>query len=481
MDLRAGAFIKQTIEFLFSSPQLISRIFWRSEKDVMDVESQSHAFPHTFEDEVFSCAQQRKSADLAESPCSPDVQSISSTADGKTGDDGNAQPTTQYAKGSCHVALHKETPEHECLALLITETMIEKIQDVIDDSQELQSHERRYNQIEREVSKAQDVLDCARDDLASQGSEDKARDIQQVIDRQETLLSELHRRKDELSSRLEIFRSNLGYSQEASQTFFENALGKTGLLTLPKVGTPDTDESPEPDHGSDTGMSQSDVDSVSATELLGRATLEKLVTLSQDFAEAQEMFTGMEAKYIRDEAMYNEAVAEGEEVPTRSEFDCMFLKYQMGLTTYLIDTEKEYEEERANAIALGAIASDWGTPSEYGSITAETTPENDLIKAAGRDYTNVLAWIDNVPDQFDEAALDRMDIDSWDVKTAVDSSVGEDAVDERLFPFETVPETPSVDDWDARPVEISDSISLIDFGEITGKNIRRWQDQVGHR
>ena len=441
----------------------------------MDVESQSTILPQVFEDEAFRCMQDPASEHLAEFSFNQSTRSHSSNFHESTGDNDHAQSTPQYAQGSCQVVRHQETPENDCLALLITETMVEKIQEVIDDGQELQDFEKRYSQLGRKEIKAQRDLDHARDELATVASDNGTQGPQQdEVHRQEAVLSEIERQRDELRSRLEIFKSNVVYSQKSAQKFFEDALGAAGLLKLAEVDTHNIEESPEesPKSNSSPGNTviQSPTSPPSATELLGRATFEEVHKLSNNLAEAQQLYDGLEAKYAEDQVMYNEAVADGDDVPTRSEFDCMFLKYKMGLTTYLIDVEQKYEEERANAIALGVIASDWGTPSEYGSYSAETTPKNDLIKAARRDYTTVLAWMDDVPD------LGKAEM-------TVASNVSEDInlSDERLNHSESIPEPTSMDEWDAKPVEISDSISLIDFGEITGKNIRRWQNQVGHR
>ena len=468
MDIGAGAFLRRTITLVLSSSLLL--IFWRIEDKNKDIESQNMTLLRTLEDE--SGVVQNRDSDGPMTHAKPSsMRSICSINDRAVSDTESSQLPRNLADEPSRVIVHQETPEKECLAMLITDSMVSHIQEVIDDNEELKRHKKQFECIGNEIETAQDRVERARESLAAAADDQEYQDCQDVLDHQESILTKACEQRDELSPRLRIFEMNVTYAQKASQAYFEDILGKASLLKLPQDEVPQNDYAPMADMDHETTRASSKGDQAGgAEELLRRATDEKLTQLSQDFEEAQQLFSGMEAKYERDEAMYDEAVAEGEEVPTRSEFDRMFLKYKMGLTTYLIDIEQKYEEERANAIALGVVASDWGTPSEYGSYTAESSPENDIIKAAGRDYTTLLAWMDDVPN-LDKAGM------------AVNTDLGEDNTFsvERMIHSESIPEPTGMDEWDAKPVEISDSISLIDFGEITGKNIRRWQNQVGHR
>ena len=352
--------------------------------------------------------------------------------------------------------------------------MVSNVQDVIDDSHKIQKHEKDFAKIKRVVSAAEVRLDAAKYDLSEAQDEEESDRIQQIIDKHESTLNDACQRRDNIQRALKIIHIDLDCSTKASQEHIREALVEAGLLQIPEQGAQDdaADNASCSDRSSHTGNSGGTLPC--PEDLLARATYEKLITLSRDLTDAQRLFEDREINYDREEVDYNNCVANGDEVPSKSEFDRRMLFRDMRLTRYILDTEKAYDNERQKAIDLGIIGSRWGTPSEYGSEAAESSPENDIARAATLSYVAIEAWIDMVPFSSDEMASEATVVTACDSATARNLYHGsnEESTSDSMV---------DIDEWDAKTIEISDSISVAAFDTCNSKNIRRWQEMTGHR
>ena len=107
------------------------------------------------------------------------------------------------------------------------------------------------------------------------------------------------------------------------------------------------------------------------------------------------------------------------------------------LTGALIDAEAVFDQAQEDARAMKATRS---------TISEASCHESDL----------------SVPDEYggDDASEKRRAIDAWAANVIASSECSGDV---------------EVDDWDAGPVEMWDSVSVVDYGTYE-KQIVRWQD-----
>ena len=203
----------------------------------------------------------------------------------------------------------------------------------------------------------------------------------------------------------------------------------------------------EPDRHSGFGFVSWDSESSVGHELrrspqgaARRVAREKVEDCARYYFRGQAQFDDQQRHYEDNLAKYKRGVSDGEFTFPRSEFDRQMVVYSRDLTGALIDAEAAFENAREQARALHATDSTAGL-SYYGSHceTSFSSPVEHLASYnTMHDWSFVKAWRSNV-------------------------GAGEGNV-----------QPADVDEWDARTVEISDSLSAID-NERYARQVVRWQ------
>ena len=156
---------------------------------------------------------------------------------------------------------------------------------------------------------------------------------------------------------------------------------------------------------------------VGQEELQHQEAYDEFMERSQYLDNVQEKFDNQRDLYRENLAEYQEMVAAGTINMSRSDFDRRKVRYGQQLTRALIDAEEEFEEARERAKALGAVASDYGQEFYYGAEYEESWPENKVAEYnASCDWGFVKAWMSNIPDSTSQADVESVEIDDWDAK-----------------------------------------------------------------
>ena len=110
------------------------------------------------------------------------------------------------------------------------------------------------------------------------------------------------------------------------------------------------------------------------------------------------------------------------------------------VTRALIDAEEAFDAAKTYAQAVGATGSEYEPTNHFGSYEERMTDSQMASYNASTDFGDIFRWMADVPEMGD------------------------------FNEFEPV----EVDDWDAREIDQTDSISQIDFEEYR-KPIDQWQ------
>lgn len=482
MESRTGAFLKAILFNVLRSPKVLRSYLGTVKDHDHDLESQlSSSSDKTLcppQSQATNSTNSERFAPATHSfrRLSKGPEGIGSFLDREKTHPGNKTQQDRYDdeafRGAAPYADQSAIVVHEKTGVLccsLTRDMVSKVQKVTDSMHKLQHYKKQYHQIEANILTAQTSIKAAKEELTLSDDENKARFLQEMIDHQESALYQACQQRNALEPRLDIFRSNLHYAMTESHELFESCFGVSGLVDVPEASADDTDQTPVMGEYRASERDMPEADLPHSEELLGLATYEKLIKLNNEVDEIRSRFDNMPSKYEADLEEYTAAAANDEDEVTRSEFDRLFVGYEMNVTRYWIDMEKSCEVERANAVALGVIPAEWGTPSEYGSSCASSSTAEELSRAAKGTYTSVEDWRANMLRQSS-------------VATTMPAGTKQEywTLDDKVH-FEIVPEAEDTDKWDAVSVSMSDSISTFEAEEHRYHRIRHWQGITGHR
>ena len=411
MSKMASNIRQKLLSFLTVPSGFLTRLFWPRPHRNADIESQpSQASVISLRDNVRNHRPEKPAFDGPKSSQETHV----------SGDDEKLQKPSK-------VRANHRTIE-------ITDEMVEKMQIIVDSTQELTHHQSQYDAIERNITQLEISRARVMDELAQAQNAGNEQSLQQDIDQVEGSLNELYQQRDALGPRLKIFRANVTFGQSDFQSLFQGIFTAKGLLNVPK---PDVENVAIAGEATD-GMANHEDPLPSQDRSTNPDIHDKLAESWKEFANAQELFDNTSAKYTADEAAYADCIANGEDDTPRSEFDRMFVRYRMAVTRNLIEAEKAYDDQLAKAEAQGLVMSDCDNPSEYGSSMGYSSPEDEIERAGVRDYSSVNSWMDGLP------------------CSALAVSVATSNIVTELLEPET-----DVDDWECRTIDMSDSISIV--------------------
>lgn len=381
---------------------------------------------------------------------------------------------SQFTEGPARLVVVNDGSK-DCLALLLTETFVAKTRDLYEDSHHLSGKQGPLQQLRWDVQKAEASLRQVKESLERAESEEQADKLQELAEKRESELIESRHRKDDVEEGAELLQSRISASRIYTKWVLETAMGEANLLEAHRPLTPfivaDTEDDEDAseiynrrnsvsnddetqDAVQTSGVpSQQPVRSVTDTEAptnsedgladedsIRQAAWEDYNDKLTTFYQVQAIFDDRHQAYETQLAKFKNGVKMGIYNMSRSEFDRHRVQYGQKLTRALIEAEEAFDAAKAYAKALGATGSDYEQTNVYGGY-AESTPESEMASYnASRDHSNIYSWMIDIPES--------------------DHSNG----------FEPV----ELDDWDAKEVDQTDSISQIDFEEYR-KPIDQWQ------
>ena len=379
----------------------------------------------------------------------------------------------QFTEGPARFIIANDGTK-DCMALLVTDTLIANLHDLYEDSHHLSGKEGPLDYARREVRSLENSIDETNELIEVAENEEKFEELQGMLQRREVRLLKVRQRRDELDKGAKQLERNITSSKAHIQWVLDTAMKEADLLEPHKPLTPvtmtDTESNPECHEEAQqrtdkkTGIenqkhdqTQKVTDGVNPPgqhsvipvntddvpeelQLLRREAWESYDDTLVTMHKVQALFDNRQQSYETDLAEYQEGFASGIYDISRSEFDRSKIRYGQKVTRALMDAEEAFEAAKEHAQAVGAIGSDYDATTYY-SCYEESWPENQLASyIATKDWGYVHDWLAELP---------------------------------AITPEELDP--PELDDWYADEVDPADSISQIDFDECR-KDIDRWEN-----
>ena len=373
----------------------------------------------------------------------------------------------QFTEGPSRFSLAKDGPL-DCVALLINETFLAKLQDLFNEHRDLGLLEGSLHLAKKETSQLERLLQRAQESFETADSEEIENDCLKILEKNGPKLRQSRQWRDELEKEYELVKSNYELSTNHTRWVLETAMKDANLLE-PKKPLPailvrqeefesDERETNESEVSEDENeipgevmVPQSPGTSVesdhsefpqSPGDLERQEAYDHFVQLDIALDEVQDRFDNQKQNYRDQLAKYHEKCENGATGMKRSAFDRRSIQYGQQLTRALIDAEEDFEQARERAYCLGAIPSDYGREC-YGAEYEESWPENKTAEYnASCDWGHIHAWMDDIPNSTSGAYNELVEID----------------------------------EWGAEEVEINDSISMIDCEDYR-QAIDRYQRQ----
>lgn len=349
----------------------------------------------------------------------------------------------QFTAGPSRViAVHDGAKD--CLALLLTEQMVTEFSLILEEARGLEDAENSYR-------RAKHIATMAEIDLREDKAKYKAADTQtersninKQIDQQTSALNESIAHRNNLEQDVSIRKGNLKYTQNLFHSTFKRAFQEANIL---KESVPKPAGNPQGLEGVDEVMLDSGASSEihvddSPEQQARQAALDRIERTGRTLQIMQDGFDSREVDYRNELEVYEEAVFRGTTKVTRTVFEQYAVRTLQQRTRALIDAEAAHEQALAHGRDLGVIGNDYEQESNFVSDPSDGYREShDAIATATVDYDLIEAWTDQIVDAPDPNCDDMED----------------------------------VDDWDAKTVGMSDSVSVVDFTR-NRKRIDRWQE-----
>ena len=367
--------------------------------------------------------------------------------------------SSPYTDGETRMVLVKDG-EKDCWAMLLSLEMVDHINFAKQQSRAIAKREPAIDQAATEVLTLGVSIEDAEDIHNQIGGQEKEYS-QLKIDGLQVKLRQAIDRRDVLQEDIEPYQPGLECSKNITQRTVEDALEEVGLLDPPEPDSPsksraeDMDEAAQSYQGSEPSK---DDESVSMTEvpneedLLRRAACDELARSRQAQMDAQIAFDGKKEEYTQELMEFERVTADGKMDYTRSEFDVEHgVKRTQQLTRNLREADERLMRAQLNCQAFGI----------------RTDP--DVSYSDFSDYMDLGGYGDNGfgigEDSSPNALVKRGGVEAWT------QGVWENQDPDIAETYDPV----SFDEWDSRPDDPMDSISVLDCDRWVGV-ISRWQE-----
>lgn len=442
MESGTTAFLKKKIILLIRSSPLLTRLLWQSDDLHLDVDLECQYATLLPNDQRRDYQNPQPISDQPSLPVAAEFASYYNPLDDP---ETHIMPTDEPTK----IAILNDGAKHR-LAMLVTEDLVYRTQDVVNDLEKIRKHDRSQHVIIGEVLTIESQIRKIKADLENASEGEEAEELRKEIDQEKARLQDAQARLDRHDLDRNILRTNFADAKDASHDFLLEILRDAGLLQIP----PD-----EPEPGYDYPLNQSGLNDNDSTgsraespiqddeETFRREVYKELGEMSNELQDSERIFNNLENVYEEQADEYEAEMAKGEVWLARSEFDRMFLANNMAATTRLIKAQKAFKAKKRQAKALGIVGSTWGDEMDFGEYEAPSVTSDEMREyQSSRDWSFVENWVESI------------------------SSV------EALHSLEAHPEETEVDDWDARLDDMWDSISAVDHREENRDNFELWDE-----
>lgn len=455
MDLRVRGFAERTLQRL--RPRWTSGAFYRPNKHRKDSLLQRGAAPvHPVESGVPTADPEYSIVNLDPSIASPARKSPPVPDDVlerpcKQEEDLEGLPEApKFTEGPSRIILANDGTK-ESLALLLSHDIVAKVNQTRTLDHKVETLQSQYDDADDVAVFAQIFLNQSEHLIANIDNVDEQDRIRKDMGSALERLQKASKKRDGIKDYLDILKHRHAFSRIGWQESFEEVLLQAGLLDAI------TEES-SMGRGSSTSLAQSaeqpskagsDVsnETVISLEQLNRmAAYEKVQETEEWLHTVQDKFNNRRATYNNEWREYRQAVEDGTCLLSQSTFDRIDLLNVRHQTFALIDAEAAYEHAKSQARALGICGNDLDQESNF----------VDDVEDGGYLESLEAELLDSV---------DREFIEGWRTE------IGGDEDDKTLQGQDS-------DEWDAKTVEISDSISLVDQGR-NRRRIDRWREVCG--
>ena len=356
-----------------------------------------------------------------------------------------AEPVLELTSGPARFVMANDDSK-DCLALLVTDTFLEKVNDMFEQDRNSRTIHGSVIQAQLDIEAIENSIEVARRSLRLAESGVEKEELQQYLDKKEPRLVKLRQWKNELDDRYDNLKLEISRSSNYAHYVLNTAMKSAKLLRQNKpLPRPDIDERESVGSPSTPPLSSPPPNkpALSPEERQRQAAYDELRDCWYHLDKIQRLFNEREYLYHEKLAEYRQDCVNGTCSISQSELDRRHLDYSMRLTGALIDAESNFERARDRADALGA-GSDYSDSSCYHRYNEDTSLDNAQQAVATVDRSFIEAWRANVKD----------------------CEMSEN------------PEVVGMDLSDDGLVDISDSMSARDCSE-NRKKINRWQKTCG--
>lgn len=383
-----------------------------------------------------------------------------------------AQP--QFTKGPARFIVANDGSE-DCMALLVTDTLLTKLGDLFEDSLQLEikSGPLEHAKIDaREahlsVDEANESLEKVKESLEKAENQKRVEELQKLVQQQQRGLRKACQRRDRLEEEYRRVERSITLSRNHTLWVLNTAMKEANLLRPRTALSPPSTGGDESDDESENSLRQGSMTSasedytkplLSESEQLRQAAREEIDKRSHTLDVVQAKFDNQRHLYEENLVTYQQGYKDGTFNYTRTEFDSRKLEYGHKLTRALINAEEAYDRAEEHAKAVGAIG------SSYDGQYEESLPDDRMASyIAKKDWGSVHDWLANVPgadilpDPNRQNSPEHTDNSEWDE--------GQDGPHSARASEDG--------DLDVPEAEIQDSASAVDY-DLHRKNLDRWQ------
>lgn len=367
--------------------------------------------------------------------------------------------SSPYTDGETRMVMIKDG-EKDCWAMLVSQEMVDHINFAKQQSRAIEKREPGVDEAATEVLTIEVSIEEAVDNLNRAEGQGKWQ-LQLDIDRLQLKLRQAKDRRNMLQEDMESYQSGFECSKNTLQRMVEDALEEAELLDPPEPDSPSTPTAEGLDETAQYGQdcrSPKDNESIAMMEapneeeLLRQAACEDLDQSRRAQRDAQITFDGRKEHYEQELVNFDRLTAEGKVNQTRSEFDIEHdIRYVQQLTRTLREADEWLIRAQLNCQALGIRTDPDISYSDYSYYTN--------LDGNGIDDSRI--------DQDTSVKMHakREDIEAWT------HGIWENQNPDTPETYDPV----SFDEWDAKPDDPMDSISVLDCDRWVAE-IGRWQE-----
>lgn len=332
----------------------------------------------------------------------------------------------------------------QCLALFLTDSLVNSMRQVIEESRELEMVEGPYETAKREADIGRANVEYAKAMLETADTQEQINYFRGNLEENGSQLLRDIQRKDELEDDVQLRRLKFEHSQAGLQRMLEQVLTEAHLFAEAQDTGHNIAQS-FPDRASERTQSEvgfeheeTFLDPVDEARRLAKQDLD---AANENLYYAQEHFDTQPGRQRQDIEEYRQQGGENWFEFPESDLDIEHLRQRIEATRALVEAEEGLDLAEARARAVGVIGnlphqrSHFCDMEEDGHVESEDPSEEPTVNV-----DSIRAWTEGVWDAHDTEDMDA-----------------------------------EMDDWDKRTVGLGDSLSVVDDHQGNRKAIDRWR------